>query len=216
MNDIKVGDFITSEDSKFLFEVIDEGKIGRGVRYVGSRTGTVRYAPSDIKKDTNIAEFVGEHLVWNPDEDITSKNNTAFEKKRADNVSHLVALNRSEEHLIIPKDECAAFLLNTKPKSNNCKISISGGHAYVRTLKTVKPGDILYLSYGVSYMSRMNKEKPKEKPKPKLKKRDIIIIDDSGDDTEPECDDCGKRMKNHKDYLKHLKEHLKEHEEKED
>jgi len=206
MQSIKFNDYIGSEDGKFLFQVIDEGAMGRGIKYIAHQVSDVRFSPTVIKKDTNIAEFIGEHLIWHPNEDEDSAHNTAFQKKRAEHKDYLVALDKSEEHLLIPTDdECVAFLINTKPKANNCKISIAANRAYVKTTRNIKPGDTLYISYGVGFTNRLKKSE---------EKKAIVVSSDSESDSDSDssattftCPTCGKEFDNNSAYLKHRRQH---------
>lgn len=180
MQHIEIGDIIESEDDQFLFKIIDEGEMGRGVKYIGSLCRDDKslhskdspknhnnnkypkyFEPVTLKKDINIAEFIGEIITWNEDLPKTHKTNKEFEKKRKEHEDYLVALDRKELNLLIPTTDkdCVAFLINTKQKQNNCKISIHNKRAFIKTIKNIEPGDTLYVDYGASYIKRMNKKK---------------------------------------------------------
>lgn len=221
MNKLRINDVETSHDGQFLFKIIDEGTMGRGVMYLAQKASMYSYCCNAIPANTNIAEFVGKVITWNPEEPDTSANNSAFEYQRSKNVDYLIALNRTETKLLIPGETaCVAFLVNTKQGANNCRLSISGNRAFIKTTRRIHANTIIYLSYGASFTRRLNSNQPCYEPEPagpvelklqRRKIREVIHIHDSdsdiGSDTELEesmqCPQCEIQCKNKKELDQH-------------
>lgn len=177
---LKIGEVAFDPRTKKMFEIIDEGPKGRGVRYLGQciSDDCKTFEPKNIMKGQKICYFGGEILEWNED---GVKEDDRETKNKEENEKFKNALKGWKKHylvewtqgvLIVPFAEVPedisniGFIINTAPKSQcNCVISKSpkSYEAFWKASKTIKPGDILTGFYS-NEMSKKYSTKKSKKP----------------------------------------------------
>jgi hypothetical protein len=158
-----VGDLCYDEQTKLLFEVIDEGNKGRGVKYLGKckdPSDVEQYEAVTLNAGQRLCYFAGDVILYEDaterdEEDGIIKDKTMYTKAFEPKSWLRYYLVEYERGVIIVPDarspsdiDNIAFLVNAGNKAQaNCDIATSKSSysAWYRVLpgKTVKPGDIL-------------------------------------------------------------------------
>lgn len=154
---LQVSDETWDVQSRCFFEVIDEGKKGRGIRYVGIFESDDNSSPDEEKslyRGDKVCFFGGEVLC---DHTTNGQAQKAYQQAKHDwRASYIVEY--APGVIISPLGNSArdvsnvAFLVNSNQDDICCNVHIGKSkdlvQVYWRASRTIRPGDILIGFYG--------------------------------------------------------------------
>ena len=197
---MSIGEEVYDARTLCQFQIINQGKMGRGIRYVGKYPNEDSHVLDEthiIREGQKICYFTGDVYIdmisqERPDTDTKTDEhiNIIKNEKRYNEILSSwkkdYVIEYSNGTIIVPKAHTpeqvdnVAFLVNTaKLKKCNCKISCSSDtyECFWKATKPIRPGDILTGFYSERYYRNLKKfKKTKMQKKHEDEEEEVVMV----------------------------------------